>query len=212
MEKKVDIFVGIPCSGKSTHIKNNYDKENTVVISRDKIRYKYAEKTGFKYSELFLKPKEGEVQHELYGDITKEGNWSTLEILNDVIAEEFQSNIRKATSEVEHGKHIVIDLTNLTRLERQEAMGWFEDIDEVKFKAVVFGFRDDMDLIKEQNKLRGLSEDKFIPDFVIDKMAKSFEPIELTEGFSEIEFVEGLEGLKNDQKIKSKNRNRNRMN
>lgn len=210
MKKEVDILVGLPCSGKSTHLSKNYDQNNLFVISMDNIRYEYAEKTGFKYHDFFSKPKEDETTHPLFGERTENGNWSTLEILNDAMHRDFASMIRQSQSELEHGKKVVVDMTNLTKKVRSGVMNWFKDVEDVSFKAVMFNFEDNMDLILSQNKKRGKEQDKSIPDFVIEKMAETFEPIELDEGISSIQFVDGLKGLKNDELLKKKER-RNKL-
>lgn len=208
MEKQVDILVGLPCSGKSTYLGKEYDQENLFIISMDNIRYEYAEKTGFSYSNFFEKPKENEKTHPLFGEKTESGNWSTLEIINDAMHKDFKSRIRQASSELEHGKKVVVDMTNLTKKVRSGVKNWFKDVDGVGFKAVVFEFEKNIDLIQFQNKLRGETEDKVIPDFVISGMAKSFEPIDLDEGIADVVFVDGLKGLKEDSKIDRKNRKR----
>lgn len=199
-KKEVDILIGVPCSGKSTYSDNNYS-DDVFIISRDNIRHELIRKTAFKYSDFFVKPSQGDEEHHLYGFVTDDDNWSNIKYLNRELKERFDRSISQAVSKLDHGKRVAVDLTNLTRKERDDIKSWFKEVEDVKFNAIIFDFKENLDLIKEQNKKRGMSEDKFIPNFVIDKMVESFEDISLDENFTEISFVDGLKGLKEDQKL-----------
>lgn len=206
MEKKVELFIGVPCSGKSTHLENNYNQDEIFVISMDNIRYEYAEKTGLSYSDFFKRPSEDETVHPVFGEKTEKGNWFLIETLNDEMHKAFKNRIDQSTSALEHGKRVIVDMTNLTKSVRAGVRKWFDDVEDVKFSATIFDFEENLDLIKSQNKIRGKEQDKFIPDFVIDNMVKSYEPIELSENITEVKFVDGLKGLKEDRAYRQKSR------
>lgn len=204
MEKVVEFLVGLPCSGKSTYLNENYKEEDIYVISMDNIRYEYAKKLDWTYDELFKRPNETDIErgntHKKYGSITENKNWERVEHINKMMANDFSSSVRRSQTALNEGKRVVIDMTNLTRKERTKARKWFKDIEEVKFAAVIFDFEENMDLIKEQNRIRGKAENKYIPDFVITQMAEKYMPIEMDENITEIKFVDGLKGLKEEKK------------
>lgn len=208
MKKIVEFFVGIPCSGKSTHLHENYNQNEIYIISMDDIKYTYADKMKLGYEEFFERPTESEIEmntvSDKYGAITENGQWEKLEIANTAMRKDFSSMVRRSHNALEEGKRVIIDMTNLTKKDRKNAMKWYKDIDDVKFEATVFQFEDNLDLIMEQNKKRGQEENKFIADFVIPMMVKRFQPIEMDEGINEIKFIDGLKGLKEEMALEQK--------
>lgn len=192
--KQVDLFVGVPCSGKSTYLKKHYDK-NVITISIDDIRFEYAKKTGISYTEQHARPMQDEKTHPIYGENVN-GKWSVLSEMNTKIHEDFFKSIRNAAKELESGKKVVVDMTNMTKKSRKAVKKWFKKVSDVDFTAVVFEFEENLELIKRQNIIRGKEQDKVIPEKVIDGMVSSFDEIEEDEGFVSVTYVDGLAGLK----------------
>lgn len=208
MKKVVELFVGVPCSGKSTHLNENYNHNEIYVISMDNIKYIYAEKMKLGYEEFFERPTESEIERNMvsdkYGAITENGQWEKLEAANTAMRKDFSSMVRRSHNALEEDKRVIVDMTNLTKKERKNAMKWYKDVEDVHFEATVFEFEENLDLIMDQNRKRGQEENKFIADFVIPMMVKRFQPIEIDEGINEIKFVDGLKGLKEELELKQK--------
>lgn len=113
----------------------------------------------------------------------------------------------EAINQLQQGKRIIVDLTNLTEVERKEAKDIFDGIENVSFNVIVFEFHNNLPLIKKLNEDRGVNEGKVIPEFVIDKMVEKFEPVGEKEGFN-IQYIDGLKGLKNSLGNKKTNKNK----
>lgn len=220
-EKVVELFIGLPCSGKSTHLNETYKEEDVYVISMDNIKYEYAKKMNWGYDEFFERPSKEQIdanaKHERYGKLTEKNNWEHVENANAAMQKDFASMVRRSHNALDEGKRVIVDLTNLTRKDRASVKKWYNNRDDVNFAATVFEFEENMDLIKSQNRIRGKKENKFIPDYVIPMMAKRFEAVEFDEGINEIKFIDGLAKLKLEQeKLKEekpmkKRTTRNRM-
>lgn len=195
MSKIVDLFIGLPCSGKSNYFKKHYD-DDTFVVSMDNIRFDYAEKTGISYTEQHFRPKQGDESHERFGVPTKKGQWSVLAKMNEDMHRDFYRSTKDAARAVLEGKRVVVDMTNLTVSGRKRVLKWFKKVDGVEFNAFVFEFEKNIDLIKRQNIIRGKEQDKVIPESVIDMMMESYVEPTKDEGFSSIIYIDGLEGLK----------------
>tara|TARA_Y100001960_G_scaffold333445_1_gene438611 strand:- start:4894 stop:5547 length:654 start_codon:yes stop_codon:yes gene_type:complete len=204
MEKVVDLLIGLPCSGKSTYRDAEYNHQDTFVISMDDIRERYCEKTGVSYLDLFLKPKEGDKEHPLFGKVTKNGNWELIEAINKNMHKDFERSIRMSLTALNEGKRVVVDMKNITKKERKTVLKWFKDEGEVHFRGIIFEYKENFDLIKSQNKIRGKETGKVIPDFVLDKLKEDYTPVDLGEGITEILFVDGLKGLKKEYKSELK--------
>ena len=215
MKKIVETFIGVPCSGKSSKL-NEYDSEKTFVISRDDIRYQLIKNTDFSYSDLFLRPGEGDVKHDKLGIVTESGEWSKVAFLNKRLIELFDLRTKQASLALNEGNKVVVDLVNLTKKERNSIKEWFKDIKDVEHHAVVFDYENNLDVIKKQLLVREKKEDKSIPFFVIENMILKSEPIEDNE-FAKIIEVDGLKGLKeelmkNEKKPISKIKKENKSN
>lgn len=97
MKKEIVYLVGLPCSGKSTYIKENY--KDYAIISNDAIIEEYAKNNGIKYNEA----------------------WKSVK--NDYVLTECQKRFQAA---VKMGRPILIDNTNMTVKSRSkyEAKGY----------------------------------------------------------------------------------------
>lgn len=156
MDTSVTVLIGPPCSGKSTYLKTlEYD----FVISSDDIVEILCRQNGLTYHEYFQLPGEHslKVQHRHI----------------------FESLIDESLNH----KHVVWDLTNLTRRSRRKI---FQHYPKVKISAVVFNFKGKEALLLARNKQRFLSQGKYIDEAVMIKMFKRYEPITKGEGFANI--------------------------
>lgn len=196
VEKIVDIFVGVPCSGKSTYFKKHYKEDEVFVISMDNIRYSYAEKTGISYSEQYERPSKDELFHEKFGVKNERGQWSVLAKLNEEMHRDFYKMTRDAVKALNSGKRVVVDMTNLTKKGRKGIKKWFKKVDGVIFNVLVFEFENNFELIKKQIKIRGVQENKIIGEDVLYSMRESYQPLEDEEGFDSVSYIDGLKGLK----------------
>lgn len=209
VEKIVDLLIGIPCSGKSTYTNSEYNKDKIFIISMDNIRYRYAEKKGLSYKDLFEKPNEDEFHSKKFGKKTKSGNWELVEYLNEEMKKDFSRDIRMSRTALDEGKRVVVDMTNLKKKDRKSVRSWFKDDKDIKFRAIIFEFEENIDLIKKQNRIRSKTDDKIIPESVIDNMITTYNPIDLDENIHELVFVDGLKGLKEEPVLTTKRRKRN---
>jgi len=80
-------------------------------------------------------------------------------------------------------KHVVWDLTNLTRRSRSKI---FQHYPKVKISAVSFDFRGKEALLLARNQQRFLSQSKHIDEAVMEEMFKRYEPVTKGEGFANI--------------------------
>lgn len=104
----VTFLVGIPCSGKSTFLKNNDLYRNHVILSTDDELEKIAAEKAITYNIAFE-------------NHFKEAEKRMQEVLKEGLAEK---------------RNFVIDQTNLTKKSRKKKMGWFPK--EYSFEVVVF--------------------------------------------------------------------------
>jgi predicted kinase len=203
--KNVDILIGIPCSGKSTFRNNSYNQNDIFVISRDDIRNELIKEYEIPYQDMFKKPtEEDHTIHPLYGIKTQNGTWSNIEKMNEEFKERFEFVKSQAVKEIQHGKRIVVDLTNTTKSDRQDIKDLFKDVKDVSFNAYIFEFERNLNLIKQTNQSRGLKQENVIPDFVFDGFIDKFENVDKEENFNNIIGIDGLKGLKRNNKIQRK--------
>jgi len=78
-------------------------------------------------------------------------------------------------------ENVIIDMTHMASKRRRINLEFFDN-DYYKV-AIIFPALKREELL-ERNKKRSKEENKFIPEYVIDSMCKSFEPIKDTEGFN----------------------------
>ena len=149
---KVIMLIGIPASGKSTW-RNQYIKENpnTMVLSSDDLIEKLGATKNLTYNEAF---KDKEIQ--------KQARFIYKQLKNEAIAD---------------NKDIIIDKTNLTKKVRIENL---KNIPETYSKHFVVTTTP-RDIVDIRNKERYDKTGKFIPDWVINNMEKSFQYPDETE-------------------------------
>jgi len=200
MTKEIELFVGVPCSGKSTYLQSNYQKENVFVVSRDDIRNDIIKGSEYVYSDFFVVPKKGDADNEKYGHIRKNGAWSKVETLNIILHEKFKKRVERAVYKAESGTKVIIDLLNMTKPERDEAKSWFKDVKDVKFSAVIFDYENNLETIKTQINKRGKTENKIIPFEIVEKVIAVSDPVNFDE-FSTIKYVDELAQLKKENAL-----------
>lgn len=204
MSREVEVFIGVPCSGKSTYLKENYKKDEVFVVSRDDIRKELLKGTDYVYSDLFLKPVEGDKDSDKYGYITSDGCWSEIKKLDIILREKYKKRVERAVHRVENGQKVVVDSLHLTKKERDDVKTWFRDVADVKFSAVMFDYENNLDTIRSQLTIRASKEDKTIPFSVVELLIKTADPVELGE-FSSLKCVDGLEQLKRENAYELEN-------
>ena len=150
MSKEVELFIGVPCSGKSTYLRNNYNPEDVFVLSRDDVRNELIKGTDYVYSDFFKIPKAGDKPSEKYGEVLPTGEWSKVSHLNEIVKNNFDKRIQKANDILEKDKKVIVDLVNMTRQERDMVKGWFKNVENVTFSAVIFDYKNNLDTIKTQ--------------------------------------------------------------
>jgi predicted kinase len=177
MNRNLYILIGPPAVGKSTWRNNNI--KDPYVISRDDVVDMVAEANGLTYDDLFKS------EHRAL-------NGRVNSILRDRI-----DFVKKSYDE-----NIVIDMTNMSIKSRRKGFDAIKGVEEDFRKiAVVFNFKNDMDVIKKIAKKRSEELEKqgikkSIPEHVFDSMLKRYEDVTLDEGFDEIIEVDTIDDLK----------------
>lgn len=153
--KYLHMMIGLPASGKSTWVKNNVFG-NTAILSTDQLIEDYASFKGKTYSGVF-----------------KEYIDTATDIFFNLIVQE-----------VNDGRNILIDRTNLTVKSRKRIISLFPD-DYLKVAIVVTCDNE------EEFKNRLLTrQGKNIPWNVIEDMKKNYEEPSEKEGFCSITHVD----------------------
>ncbi len=94
VEKRVYILVGVPCSGKSTWIKDNINEKDFFIASSDRILESISDTENISYEEAFKK----------YYDFANKLFWQSLE------------------NAIKYDFSIVIDRTNLSKKTRKRLL------------------------------------------------------------------------------------------
>jgi predicted kinase len=165
-QKVIYVLVGPPSVGKSTWIRKQDFPADTKIISSDQIVEEIARENNMTYDDFFIANRK-----ELWAKHRSE------------FARQFRG--------IEGFSVVVLDLTNLTIQGRKSLMDKISDIDERKKVAVEFSFLGKEDLVRKraaqrQQELLSQGQSKTIPDHVMDRMLKSYEPISSSEGFDEV--------------------------
>jgi len=157
----VHVLVGLPASGKSTFIKENF-VEDAVIISKDNVIMEMGEAMGIAdYTDV-------------YKALTKEQH-----------DEAYKETIRRFHEAVKTGKkRIVIDMTNMSKKSRGK---WINNLKK-EYKTKAWVFIAGQGLLTSRNLMRSQFENKHIPDYVYENMMKTFLVPTYAE-FDQIEFV-----------------------
>lgn len=152
------LLIGVPCSGKSTAIKEwfpNPEENNISIISRDDILMEVSHETD--YGKAFKKVDQKEVNKLLKSRIV-------------------ESSIMK--------ENVIIDMTNLSSKRRKDTLNSFSD--EYYKVAIIFPFLSNEEYEKRNEKRSKGPENKFISKDVMNIMRNSYQKIQDDEEFDKI--------------------------
>lgn len=199
---EIVVLVGPPAIGKSTFIKNQFEPNSVVLVSRDDIVDSVSKSMNMTYDDMFKTPPEDTVigqEVEKFGTVLKAPSYmswtskvySNVQNANKIINQQLEENFRNA---VNSGKHVVVDMTNMTAGARKNALKYAEGKNFYK-RAVVFTMKDS-NLPELLSRMKNRSEtikasggSKTIGEDVIYRMIKSFQQISPEEGFDKVDTV-----------------------
>lgn len=209
---KLFILVGPPSVGKSTWIKNypEFNDETPYVINRDDIVEEVASSYGLTYDDMFAKPSPDENigdENPKYGKVIESPPQiqQYVKLSYDKVLDannEINKLLEDKFSNAANNKYVVVDMTNMSKFARQNALSKLTPIlpDHEKI-AVVFNFKGGEDLIKnmakkrsEEYKIKGKS--KTIPPEAFDRMFSTFQEVSSEEGFDDVIQVDNIPSFK----------------
>lgn len=171
-KKELVVLVGPPAVGKSTFVAKKFPPGSAVVISRDEIVEKVARENRLTYDDLF-KPENEEYNKEV----------------NRRLSDAFTGASRL-------GKHVVVDMTNMTPKARRSALARVGG-DFFK-RAVVFTMKgSDLPELLSRMEKRSLAAkesggSKTIGKDVIMRMIGSYQSVTPEEGFDRVDTVDSF--------------------
>ena len=209
-KKKIFVLVGPPAVGKSTWIKNTFQKDDPYIVNRDDIVEEVASKMGMTYDDMFsAPPKDATIgtEDEKYGTVVSSPSFMTWQPLsysnildaNKLINDKLNDKIKNAATS---GKDIVVDMTNMTANARKQALKSISGKEDMFHKvAVVFPFHGAEHIIKKMafkrsQEIKSQGGSKTIPPEVLDRMMSSFQQIAPEEGFDEVVEMDNRQKLK----------------
>ena len=202
---EIVVLVGPPAIGKSTYIANKFPKNSVYVVSRDDIVDEVSKSMGMTYDNMFESPPEDApvgktvLGKENFGVVLDAPNWmkwakkvySNVQDANNLINKKLEESFKNA---VDSGKHVVVDMTNMTIGARKGALKYIQGKDFFK-RAVVFTLQES-NLPELINRMKNRSElikasggSKTIGEDVINRMIKNFQKISPEEGFDRVDSV-----------------------
>ena len=209
---KLFVLVGPPSVGKSTWIKNypEFQDETPYAINRDDIVEEVASSYGLTYDDMFAKPGPDENigdENPKYGkvvesppQIQKFQMMSYDKVLN--ANNEINKLLEDKFANAANNKYIVVDMTNMSKFARENALKKLSPIlPEHKKIAVVFNFKGGEDLIKKMaqkrsDEYKSMGKSKTIPPEAFDRMFSSFQDVSPEEGFDDIINVDNIPSFK----------------
>lgn len=209
---KLFILVGPPSVGKSTWIKNypEFEDETPYVINRDDIVEEVANSYGLTYDDMFAKPGPDENvgdENPKYGKVIESPpqiqqyhKLSYDKVLN--VNNEINKLLEDKFANAADSRYIVVDMTNMSKFARQNALNKLSPIlPEHEKVAVVFNFKGGEELIKQMAKKRAeeyknMGKSKTIPPEAFDRMFSSFQDVSSEEGFDDIIQVDNIPTFK----------------
>jgi predicted kinase len=209
-KKKIFVLVGPPAVGKSTWIKNTFQKDDPYIINRDSIVEEVASQMEMTYDDMFsAPPKDSTIgtEDEKYGTVVNSPSFMTWQPLsysnildaNKVINDKLNDKIKNASTS---GRDIVVDMTNMTANARKQALKSISGKEDMFHKvAVVFPFHGAEHIIKKMafkrsQEIKSQGGSKTIPPEVLDRMMSSFQQISPEEGFDEVVEMDNRQKLK----------------
>lgn len=192
---KLTIFIGVPCSGKTTHRNRAY--QHAMAVSRDDIRQSVinsfkVEGINLAYADLFTTPSDSKTEHVRLGKVVH-GEFEVVREANKRITKHFDIAIKYAKMRLIKGGDVVVDMLNTTEAERLDTLTRLsaDSLNDVLIEAIVFKSEGRMSKIKVLNERRS-KEGKSIPFFVIEKYSNQLEMPSIREGFDEIRLIDAL--------------------
>ena len=209
-KKKIFVLVGPPAVGKSTWIKNTFQKDDPYIVNRDDIVEEVASQMGMTYDDMFSAPPKDTTmgtEDEKYGTVVNSPSFMTWQPLsysnildaNKLINDKLNDKIKNASTS---GKDIVVDMTNMTANARKQALKSISGKEDMFHKvAVVFPFHGAEHIIKKMafkrsQEIKSQGGSKTIPPEVLDRMMSSFQEIAPEEGFDEVVEMDNRQKLK----------------
>lgn len=107
-----------------------------------------------------------DIREEICGDAADQSK-------NNKVFEIFYKRARKA---IEDGHDVILDATHLSKKTRRKCRAKFAGLD-CRFIAV------QLDTPTEEAKRRNQNRDRVVPEYVMNRMIKWFQPVEDNEGF-----------------------------
>jgi predicted kinase len=157
-KKKIFVLVGPPAVGKSTWIKNTFQKDDPYIINRDAIVEEVASQMEMTYDDMFSAPPKDSIigtEDEKYGTVVSSPSFMTWQPLsysnildaNKLINDKLNDKIKNAATS---GRDIVVDMTNMTANARKQALKSISGKEDMFHKvAVVFPFHGAEHIIKK---------------------------------------------------------------
>ncbi len=159
-DKALILLCGLPGSGKSSYV--NLLNDDYFIISRDSILEAMATKMGITYNDVFA-----------------------LHLVDHKIKEEIDINLNMMINDSKKsGKHIVIDMTNLSKKARRR---WTNRYDKSYKKECIVFLTGQADLIDRDNNRSKTG--KTIGADVYLSMMKSFSLPMFSDGFDNIDYI-----------------------
>ena len=149
---------GIPASGKSTLARHIDINEYAMCVVDKEVQ-----------NENIVIHSSDDLRQELFGDVNEQTK-------NNELFRELHRRIRR---DLQRGKHVIYDATNINKKERCAFLRELNGIDCKKVCVMVFA---DVRQCIEMNQKR----ERKVPDFVIERQYKNFQPAHYSEGFDEI--------------------------
>lgn len=155
-EPFIIVLVGLPGSGKSTWVNENFKdgEDNVVVVSSDKWVERRAAILRVQYSFV-------------YKDCI---GWATAKMKSD------------AKNAIKEEKNIIWDQTNLSKKKRKGILKRIND----RYYKIAINFDVPDSVLEERLEHRSKLDGKTIPRHVLENMISSYDPITKDEGFDKI--------------------------
>ncbi len=180
------MMVGMPCSGKTTHVQKNLS--NSFLVSMDEVTVHIGKIFGYAYDDMFEKPRSSDDVSSTFGAAVKQPlEWKTWEpYVWDLLEEPnlaFMAVMDHLWNNAQKRPSIVVDATNLSIAGRKRILDKFPAHKKI---AIVFNPVSLEETISRVNGRAQRDGEKYIPAATLKRMHNSFQTPTLGEGFSEI--------------------------
>jgi len=155
------MMMGISGSGKSTLAKHIYIENDNIVVHEEANE-----------SDIPKVHSSDDLRKELYGDATNQEHNNEL----------FVELHRRIKDDLRNGKHVIYDATNINKKLR---VSFLNELKNIACKKVCIAVMTPYKVCIENNQAR----ERKVPEKVIRKMYKNWQPPHFHEGFDEIHFA-----------------------